>query len=201
MYNLKYSVKNIKEFNKEDLNDFYLRIPKQKRMQIDKYKNYEAKTRTLVAEILLNNLLASQNISYQNTKYFNNKYGKPYLKNSELFFNVSHSFDYVITTISNKEIGIDIEKVRKTSLKVINQFATSKEKKYILSSDENIEERIFKIYTLKEAYFKMLGTNLNHILEIEFIIKNDKVYCSDKNVKVGFINDVKGYIIAYCEKK
>lgn len=201
MYNLKYIVKNIKEFNKEDLNDFYLRIPKQKRMQINKYKNYEAKTRTLVAEILLNNLLASQNISYQNTKYFNNKYGKPYLKNSELFFNVSHSFDYVITTISNKEIGIDIEKVRKTSLKVINQFATSKEKKYILSSDENIEERIFKIYTLKEAYFKMLGTNLNHILEIEFIIKNDKVYCSDKNVKVGFINDVKGYIIAYCEKK
>lgn len=201
MYNLKYIVKNIKEFNKEDLNDFYLRIPKQKRMQIDKYKNYEAKTRTLVAEILLNNLLASQNISYQNTKYFNNKYGKPYLKNSELFFNVSHSFDYVITTISNKEIGIDIEKVRKTSLKVINQFATSKEKKYILSSDENIEERIFKIYTLKEAYFKMLGTNLNHILEIEFFIKNDKVYCSDKNVKVGFINDVKGYIIAYCEKK
>lgn len=201
MYNLKYIVKNIKEFNKEDLNDFYLRIPKQKRMQIDKYKNYETKTRTLVAEILLNNLLASQNISYQNTKYFNNKYGKPYLKNSELFFNVSHSFNYVITTISNKEIGIDIEKVRKTSLKVINQFATSKEKKYILSSDENIEERIFKIYTLKEAYFKMLGTNLNHILEIEFIIKNDKVYCSDKNVKVGFINDVKGYIIAYCEKK
>lgn len=198
---MKYIVKNIKEFNKEDLNDFYLRIPKQKRMQINKYKNYEAKTRTLVAEILLNNLLASQNISYQNTKYFNNKYGKPYLKNSELFFNVSHSFDYVITTISNKEIGIDIEKVRKTSLKVINQFATSKEKKYILSSDENIEERIFKIYTLKEAYFKMLGTNLNHILEIEFIIKNDKVYCSDKNVKVGFINDVKGYIIAYCEKK
>lgn len=201
MYNLKYIVKNIKEFNKEDLNDFYLRIPKQKRMQIDKYKNYETKTRTLVAEILLNNLLASQNISYQNIKYFNNKYGKPYLKNSELFFNISHSFDYVITTISNKEIGIDIEKVRKTSLKVINLFATSKEKKYILSSDENIEERIFKIYTLKEAYFKMLGTNLNHILEIEFIIKNDKVYCSDKNVKVGFINDVKGYIIAYCEKK
>ncbi len=198
---MKYIVKNIKEFNKEDLNDFYLRIPKQKRMQIDKYKNYETKARTLVAEILLKNLLASQNISYQNIKYFNNKYGKPYLKNNELFFNISHSFDYVITTISNKEIGIDIEKVRKTSLKVINQFATSKEKKYILSSDENIEERIFKIYTLKEAYFKMLGTNLNHILEIEFNIKNDKVYCSDKNVKVGFINDVKGYIIAYCEKK
>jgi len=73
-------------------------------------------------------------------------------------------------------------------------------KKYILSTNTNIEERIFRIYTLKEAYFKMLGTNLNHILEVEFKIENNKVLCSDKNVKVGFINNIDGYIIAYCEK-
>ena len=47
----------------------------------------------------------------------------------------------------------------------------------------------------------MLGTNLNHIFEVEFIINNNKVYCNDKSVRVGFINDIKGYIIAYCEKK
>ena len=46
----------------------------------------------------------------------------------------------------------------------------------------------------------MLGTNLNNILKVEFIIKNDKICCNDRNVNVGFINDIKGYIIAYCEK-
>lgn len=200
MFKLEYIIKNINDYNKDDVNNFYIEIPKLKKDRIDKYKNYESKARSIVAEIIFSELLSKKNISYNSLEYYNNEYGKPYLKNNNLFFNISHSFDYVITIISNKEIGIDIEKIRKTPLNVINQFATEKEKEYILSSSKNIEERIFKIYTLKEAYFKMLGTNLNHILEVEFIIKKDKIYCNDRNVKVGFINDIKGYIIAYCEK-
>ena len=200
MFKLKYIIKNINDYNKDDINNFYMKIPKLKKDRIDKYKNYESKTRSIVAEIAFSELLAKKNISYNSLEYYNNEYGKSYLKNNNLFFNISHSFDYVITIISNKEIGIDIEKIRKTPFNVINQFATEKEKEYILSSSKNIEERIFKIYTLKEAYFKMLGTNLNHILEVEFIIKKDRIYCNDYNVKVGFINDINGYVIAYCEK-
>ena len=197
---MEYIIKNITDFNKDYINSFYDRIPKFKKDKINKYKNKEVKTRSIIGELLLYELLMKNNINYNNVEYYINDYGKPYLKNINLFFNISHSFDYVISIISNNEIGIDIEKIRKTPLNIINQFATEKEKEYILSTSTNIEERIFKIYTLKEAYFKMLGTNLNHILEVEFIIDNDKVYCSDNTVKMGFINDINGYIIAYCEK-
>lgn len=200
MFKLEYIIRNINDFNTEDINNFYDKIPKLKKDKISKFKNYESKVRSIIGEMNLKELLAKKNISYNSLDYYINKYGKQYLKNDKIFFNISHSFDYVITAISNNEIGIDIEKVRQTPIKIINQFATEKEKEYILSSNKNIEERIFKIYTLKEAYFKMLGTNLNNILEVEFIIENDKIYCNDKNVKVGFINDIKGYIIAYCEK-
>lgn len=197
---MEYIIRNINDFNTEDINNFYDKIPKLKKYKISKFKNYESKVRSIIGEMNLKELLAKKNISYNSLDYYINKYGKQYLKNDKIFFNISHSFDYVITAISNNEIGIDIEKVRQTPIKIINQFAIEKEKEYILSSNKNIEERIFKIYTLKEAYFKMLGTNLNNILEVEFIIENDKIYCNDKNVKVGFINDIKGYIIAYCEK-
>ena len=197
---MEYIIRNINDFNTEDINNFYDKIPKLKKDKISKFKNYESKVRSIIGEMNLKELLAKKNISYNSLDYYINKYGKQYLKNDKIFFNISHSFDYVITAISNNEIGIDIEKVRQTPIKIINQFATEKEKEYILSSNKNIEERIFKIYTLKEAYFKMLGINLNNILEVEFIIENDKIYCNDKNVKVGFINDIKGYIIAYCEK-
>lgn len=200
MFKLEYVIKNINDFNENDINNFYNKIPKLKKDKIDKYKNYDTKVRSIVGEILLKNLLLKSNIPYNSLDYYINEYDKPYLKNYNIFFNISHSFDYVITTISDKEIGIDIEKIRKTPLNIINQFATEKEKEYILSSNNNIEERIFKIYTLKEAYFKMLGTDLNHILEAEFTIKNDKIYCNDEKVKVRFIDDIKGYIIAYCEK-
>ena len=192
MFKLEYIIRNINDFNTEDINNFYDKIPKLKKDKISKFKNYESKVRSIIGEMNLKELLAKKNISYNSLDYYINKYGKQYLKNDKIFFNISHSFDYVITAISNNEIGIDIEKVRQTPIKIINQFATEKEKEYILSSNKNIEERIFKIYTLKEAYFKMLGTNLNNILEVEFIIENDKIYCNDKNIK--------GYIIAYCEK-
>ena len=197
---MEYIIKNIKDFNKDDINNFYDKILKLKKDKINKLKNYDSKIRSIIGEMLLKELLVKNNVSYNSLDYYINEYGKPYLKDNNIFFNISHSFDYVITAISNNEIGIDIEKVRETPLKTINQFATEKEKEYILSSKKNIEERIFKIFTLKEAYFKRLGTNLNNILEVEFIIKNDKIYCNDKKVKVGFINDIKGYIIAYCEK-
>lgn len=200
MFKLEYIIKNINDFNKDDINNFYDKIPKLKKDKIDKYKNYDTKVRSIVGEILLKDLLSKSNISYNSLDYYINEYGKPYLKNINIFFNISHSFDYVITTISDKDIGIDIEKIRKTPLNIINQFATEKEKTYILSTNNNIEERIFKIYTLKEAYFKMLGTNLNHILKVEFTIKNNNIYCNDEKVKMGFIDDIKGYIIAYCEK-
>ena len=193
-------VKNINSFNIEDINSFYNEIPQIKINKICKIKNYEAKIRSIVGEMNLKELLEKNNVPYNSLDYYINAYGKPYLKNNKIFFNISHSFDYVVTAISNNEIGIDIEKIRKTPINVINQFATKREKEYILSSNDNIEERIFKIYTLKEAYFKMLGTNLNNILEVEFIIKNDTIYCNDRNVKAGFISDLKGYIIAYCEK-
>ena len=197
---MKYIVKNINDFNTEDINNFYDKIPKLKKDKISKFKNYESKVRSIIGEMILKELLVKNNVSYNSLDYYINEYGKPYLKDHNIFFNISHSFDYVITAISDNEVGIDIEKIRKTPIKIINQFATEKEKEYILSSKKNIEERIFKIFTLKEAYFKRLGTNLNNILEVEFIIKNDKIYCNDKKVKVGFINDIKGYIIAYCEK-
>ena len=197
---MEYMLKNIKDFKKEDIISFYSMISRIKKDKINKYTNKQKKLQAIWGEILLSELLKKHNIDYKNISYNFNEYGKPYIKNYPLFFNISHSNDYVITALADKEIGIDIEKIRPTSLKTIKHFATAKEKAYILAKDENIEDRLFKIYTLKEAYFKMLGTNLEQVLDVEFTIEKDKIYCSDKNIKAGFISDLDGYVIAYVIK-
>ncbi len=198
---MEYLIKNNKEYNNKQIKDFYNILPSYKKDKIKKYKNKETKINSIIGEILLKDLLLKHNIIYNNLNFYLNYYGKPYLKNNNWYFNISHSFNYIITTISDKEIGIDIEKIRNTPLNVINYFATQNEKKYILANKKYIFERIFKIYTLKEAYFKMKGENLNNILKVEFKIWGNKVYCSDNSVNCGFINDIKGFIIAYCEKR
>ena len=84
-----------------------------------------------------------------------------------------------------------IEKVRKINFQNIKYFATESEKRYI----KNSYKRAFQIYTLKESYFKMLGDNLNNILDIEFIVKNNKVI-NNNSFNSIFINDIKNYIIS-----
>lgn len=198
---MRYIIKNIKDYNFYELSSFYKIIPKYKADKIKCLVKENSRISSIIGEILLKDLLDYHNLCYNDLVYYTNFYGKPYIKNCKFFYNISHSFDYVITIISKKEIGVDIEKIRKTSLNSINYFATKSEKMYILSSDCDVYERIFKIYTLKEAYFKMIGSNLDNILSVEFVIDGNDVFCSDNTVNAGFISDINEYIIAYCERK
>ena len=194
---MKYIIKNINEYNKNDIDSFYKKIPFIKRNKIDKLKNDIDKKRSIIGELLLSDLLKDE---YNNINYIINEYGKPYIENKKIFFSISHSYDYVIAAISDKEIGIDIEKIRKTNINTINEFASSKEKEYILSSRDNIEKRLFQIYTLKEAYIKMKGTNLNNAFEVEFNISNNKI-TSNNSINTSMINIIDDYVISYCENK
>ncbi len=88
-----------------------------------------------------------------------NSYGKPYLKNNELYFNISHSYEYTVLVISNKEVGVDIEKITMRS-KVMEKVFDEDEKK-LIKSDEDFT----KIWVKKESYVKYLGLGLAYGLE------------------------------------
>ena len=194
-------IKNINTFNNNTINLFYNEIYYNKKNNIDKILNIKKKKQSIIGEFLLKKLLKKNyNINYKDLKFKINKYGKPFILDMNIYYNISHSHDYVITAISKNKIGIDIEKIRKTNIKNIYQFSTKNELDYILSSKKNIEKRLFKIYTLKESYFKMKGTNLNNIKNVEFTINKNEIICSDKNVKVKIINIINNYIIAICEE-
>ena len=66
----------------------------------------------------------------------------------KIYYNISYSYDYVICIISNKEIGIDIEKIRKTNINTKKIFATKIEQNYknIICSDNNIITKQIKFH-------------------------------------------------------
>ena len=88
-----------------------------------------------------------------------NSYGKPYLKNNELYFNISHSYEYTVLVISNKEVGVDIEKVT-IRPKVMEKVFDEDEKK-LIKSDEDFTI----MWVKKESYVKYLGIGLAYGLE------------------------------------
>ena len=55
---MEYIIRNINDFNTEDINNFYDKIPKLKKDKISKFKNYESKVRSIIGEMNLKELLA-----------------------------------------------------------------------------------------------------------------------------------------------
>lgn len=197
---MKYIIKNINDYSDKEINNFYNNIYIEKKNRINNFRN-ELKTRqSVIGELLLSNLLDKYyNLDYNDLEFKFNKDNKPFIVNNNIFYNISHSSNYVIAVVSDKEIGIDIEKIRETNIKSINYFASSKEKEYILLEHNNLFKRLFEIYTLKEAYIKMVGKSVFDIRNVEFTISNNHINCSNINVKCySFIYD--NYVISICEK-
>ncbi len=94
-----------------------------------------------------------------NDEIIYNNYGKPYLKNKELYFNISHSYEYTVLVISNKEIGVDIEKI--TMRKKVMEKICNEEEKALIKTAEDFT----KIWVKKECYTKYLGIGLSYGLE------------------------------------
>jgi 4'-phosphopantetheinyl transferase len=83
--------------------------------------------------------------------------GKPIIKSPEGYFiSVSHSFGIAAVVISDKPIGIDIEKIR--------EFDFSRMKKGFLSEKEakkvNTLEGFFDVWVKKEAEVKISGEGI-----------------------------------------
>ncbi len=192
---------NINNYSQEEYMNFLALIKSEKQTKILKILKDDDKKRSILGEILLINLLNELNVDYNSIAITKNKYGKPYIKDLALFFNISHSKDFVVCAISKYEIGIDIEQIRTSKGSIINQFATSKEKQYINELKNDYNKRSFEIFTLKEAYFKCIGENLNRIKEIEFAFNNNIIKCNKKNFEFKLIHNIDNYVIAVCEKR
>ena len=88
-----------------------------------------------------------------------NAHGKPYFKNiPDFHFNISHSGDFLAIAISNRDVGIDIEKIRKPDFRITKRFC-SDEQAYITETDSI--NRFFEVWTKKEACLKYKGTGLS----------------------------------------
>jgi len=95
-------------------------------------------------------------------EFTKNSYGKPYISskhNIELFFNISHSDNYLAIIFDTKyECGIDIEEKSNIVIdKGIEELVLSNKEKEIYYNSSNKEELFYIFWTLKEAYLKALG--------------------------------------------
>jgi len=145
-------------------------------------------TNSLVAAFLVRYALKTvYGISFKKIEILRNEKGKPYLKNCPgIHIIISHSENIVVCAVSDKPVGIDVQKIKPISEAVMKRVCSDKELNEIRSSDNHVSSFIYT-WTKKEAVLKKKGTgildkNIRHCLEDETVIstkyKNFVISCT-----------------------
>lgn len=115
--------------------------------------------------------------------------GKPYIDNSNIFYNISHKNKMVGLIISDSEVGLDIEYVDTENIKrksTLKYFFTEKERESITNNEE-----LLTLWTKKESYIKLNGGMLRDTIGLD-INNINVIYDTFK---------LDNYIITICKSK
>ena len=165
-----------------------------RRARIEKKAQREDRLRSVAAEMLLRASLASTlGIREQDIVILEDEHGAPYVDGIDVHVSLSHSGDYAVCAISDKPVGIDIEKIRPVNMRISERTFSAGEKEYLgadgMITDESLG-RFYEIWTAKKAYGKMLGTGI--------LLKDTKDTTELENIERAYLD---GYVITVIQKQ
>ena len=187
---------DIREMTDAEFHNWYAMMSAEKQKRVDRFHFTDDKKRTVAGEMLARKAISQRcGVSAECISFMTGENDKPYAENLSVEFNISHSGDFVVCAVSDRPVGIDIERVRPIDLKIAKKICTPDEMQYLfghipsedelgITEDREILERFFSLWTQKEAYGKCTGEGLFH--------KSKK-----SGITEAFIPD-DDYIIAIC---
>lgn len=138
-------------------------LPEEVTEKAARYHNPKDRLRNLAGEALSRYVIQQTTGRLPAGAFPCSEHGKPYLEKEDIFFNISHSGDYVAVAISSENIGVDIEKLRRNKMQVARRFF-SEEEIHALQTTTTPDEDFTRLWSLKEAYLKYAGSGLTEAL-------------------------------------
>ncbi len=152
--------------------DCYQVLNVDEKRQLQTFINPIVQNRFLLSRCLLHHGLSkcSQRLPHE-WRFVKNQHGKPELEGFQnqtnfggcLDFNLSHSGDWIALAFADVKVGVDIQKIKPdvSFLKIAKRFfhVTERQKLQARGTLHQPNE-FFKLWTLKEAYLKAVGTGI-----------------------------------------
>ncbi|WP_026914681.1 4'-phosphopantetheinyl transferase family protein [Christiangramia portivictoriae] len=113
---------------------------------------------------------------YTDHDLYYDDHGKPHLKDDK-YISITHSFNFTAIIISNRDVGIDIEKQREKILKIANKFTPLSEY-HTLANEEALIRKLTIVWGAKESVYKLIARPgvgfLQHINVTDFDFEDSK---------------------------
>lgn len=147
-------------------------FPKWRSDKMLNYKFLKGKVQCAVAYLLLIYALREEGVFVDMPEFSYGEHGKPFLKNyPDWHFNISHCKNAVCCVLSQEEVGIDIEEIKEYK-ESLAAYICNEEELAILHNSDNPADGFYRLWTQKEAVFKMLGSGITNDIK-NVLINND----------------------------
>ena len=155
-----------------------------------RYRFHDDQKRCVAGGLLMRRFLGD-------TEIFTDEFGKPRAKNG-IFFNLSHSGEWVAMAVDSAEVGCDIERLRQAdALKLGKVVFTGAELESIRENPDRLGV-FYRLWTKKEALLKCMGKGFHRAAKSVEVINGS--FCEDGviyNMKTKAFSD---YTISVCAK-
>lgn len=183
---------NVKPLYDESLlKGLYLKVNKYFRDRTDKKKPQKSKCQSLGGGYLFSYGIKKMGFVADEIRIDVTEKGKPFVSNENIFFNIAHSDEMAVCAFGTSEIGVDIEKIKPLSEKLLSRISLPSERAKISAA-----KQIVKLWTRKEALAKCLGTGVGESVYktdlSEDVISLDGTVYRLKSFEVG------EYMISVC---
>lgn len=171
-------VRDLSSVSCDELEEAYASLSPSRKEHIDRLRKDDDKHRSLAAQILVQQLL-QDHYNITTAQLHRRANGQPYLTQCELYVSIAHSHNKIACAVSEAPVGIDIERIHPTDLNICRHLCVPEEARYVLGDgiqektgvchDPEILQRLFEIWTAKEAYFKKAGTGITDLKSVNVL--------------------------------
>ncbi len=130
------------------------------------------------------------------------EHGKPYFSDREdIFFNISHSGNFVAAAVGECPIGIDIQVVQNVRERMIDKLCNDDEKQFISNCPDKDKSFII-LWSLKESYIKAIGKGMSFPMsdinfKLEYFKDEAKGEFSNRSGRY-LVRDYGEFVLAVC---
>lgn len=174
------------------LEEMITTISREKRERLLRYRHLSDRQNGVFAEVLLRCMISVRwDVPYSDIALQTGPYGKPFIANVPgCEFSLSHTNNALAVALSDKPVGVDVEKVRDMDMAISEKVFSEAEKTWLLETPEDQNRRFFELWTKKEALVKYIGCGISSKLKSFDVMGRTH----EKITTFG----VGGYIVSVC---
>ena len=154
-----YIFNDIADYSNEQYQNTLKLTPQWRREKALQYKKLDDRKRSVLAFVLLQRALREEYDITEIPEFVYNDFGKPSLPKLPIHFSLSHCKNAVACSVSDYNIGIDVESIMPYNPDVARRVCTAAEFE-MLAQSEDKDADFIKLWTVKEAISKFDGRGL-----------------------------------------